>query len=195
MFGIGFVELCVIVIVALVFVGPKKLPDMMRQMGKFFVQIRRMTSDVKNTMDDVIRDAEKEIQKEELDKIRDLLPKVTDLTKDIPDLKASAQSLKTELSSALDDQIAPSTAKDPDSPGKAAQQDEADLHDPSHQSEADLHDPSHRSDGDDLTGSQSREASADSKTPGSDRPSFDSDLGLEPEKDTDHQKSTKVSSH
>lgn len=73
MFGIGFVELCVIIVVALVFVGPKKLPELMRQAGKFFVQVRRMTSDVKSTMDEVIHEAEQEIRKEEREHLTKLI--------------------------------------------------------------------------------------------------------------------------
>lgn len=73
MFGIGFFEAVIIGIVALVFVGPKRLPEVARQLGRFFVQIRRATTDVRQTVDTVIRDAEAEIVKEERDKIRQLL--------------------------------------------------------------------------------------------------------------------------
>lgn len=65
MFGVGFSEIIVIVIVALVFVGPKKLPDLAKQAGRLFVQFRRMTGDVRSTVDDFIRKAEEEIRQEE----------------------------------------------------------------------------------------------------------------------------------
>jgi len=66
MFGIGFMELLVIAVVAIVFVGPQKLPDLMRQAGRFFVQMKRTTSEVKDTIDQVIRDAENELRDEKL---------------------------------------------------------------------------------------------------------------------------------
>jgi Tat protein translocase TatB subunit len=72
MFGIGFIELCVIGLFAVIFVGPKKLPEMMKQFGKFFVHARRMTSEVKQTFDQVIRDAEQEMHMDDLKKIREL---------------------------------------------------------------------------------------------------------------------------
>ena len=72
MFGIGPVELMVIAVVALVVVGPKRLPQMMRQAGKFFVQARNTVSEVRGTFDGVIRDAENEIRREEAEKIRKL---------------------------------------------------------------------------------------------------------------------------
>ena len=65
MFGVGFSEIIVIVIVGLVFVGPKKLPDLAKQAGRLFVQFRRMTGDVRSTVDDFIRKAEEEIRQEE----------------------------------------------------------------------------------------------------------------------------------
>ena len=65
MFGIGFFELCIIAVVALVFVGPKRLPDLMKQVGKFFVQARRVSNEVRSTFDTVVRDAEDDIRRQE----------------------------------------------------------------------------------------------------------------------------------
>lgn len=73
MFGIGFFELVVIAVVALIFIGPKKMPELARQFGRFFVQIRRMTNDVRSTIDNAIHDAEIELVKEEREKLKKLL--------------------------------------------------------------------------------------------------------------------------
>jgi sec-independent protein translocase protein TatB len=73
MFGIGFFELLVIAVFALVFVGPKKLPEVMRQAGKFFVHIRRTANDVRSTFDQVVKDAEDEIRREEAEHVKALL--------------------------------------------------------------------------------------------------------------------------
>ena len=73
MFGIGFFELLVIAVVALVFIGPKKLPDFMKQAGRFFVQMRRTANDVRSTFDGVVREAENEIRREEADTLKSLL--------------------------------------------------------------------------------------------------------------------------
>ena len=62
MFGIGFMELCIICVVALIFIGPQKLPSLMVDLGKFFVQFRRMSNEVKSNFDDAISEAEKEIE-------------------------------------------------------------------------------------------------------------------------------------
>ena len=65
MFGIGFFEICIIAIFALVFYGPQKLPELMRQFGKFFVHARRMSNEVKSHFDTVVREAEASLDEDE----------------------------------------------------------------------------------------------------------------------------------
>jgi sec-independent protein translocase protein TatB len=47
-FGFSFSELLMICVVALIFVGPKKLPGMLHSLGQFIRKIRNMTNDVRN---------------------------------------------------------------------------------------------------------------------------------------------------
>lgn len=73
MFGIGLSEILVVALLVLLCVGPRQLPDLMRQFGRLFVRARRMGGEVRSTFDNVIRDAERELDlearlKEELKK-------------------------------------------------------------------------------------------------------------------------------
>ena len=72
MFGIGLMELLVIAVVALVFIGPSRLPQVARQFGRFFVQVRRMTTDVRRTIDSAIQEAEHEVLEEERQKLEEI---------------------------------------------------------------------------------------------------------------------------
>ncbi len=73
MFGIGPLELMVVVVFALVFIGPEKLPDLMKKFSRLFVQARRYTSDIRSDINKVIEDAELEIKKEEIADLREQL--------------------------------------------------------------------------------------------------------------------------
>ena len=52
MFDLGWSELLVIGIVALIVIGPKDLPGMFRQLGKFTAKVRRMARDFQRAMED-----------------------------------------------------------------------------------------------------------------------------------------------
>lgn len=58
MFGISFTEIAVILVIALVVVGPDKLPKMMRTLGEWTAKLRRLTTEVRvqTGIDDVLRE-------------------------------------------------------------------------------------------------------------------------------------------
>ena len=68
MFGIGLPEIIVIAAVALVFIGPDKLPGVLRSLGKGLVELKRATSDVRTTVQDEMHKIEEEIELKEIRK-------------------------------------------------------------------------------------------------------------------------------
>ena len=77
MFGVGLPEMMIIAVVALVFIGPDKLPGVLRSIGKGLVQLKRATSDVRSTVQDEMNKIEDEIE--------------------LKDVRESAQSFSNEL--------------------------------------------------------------------------------------------------
>ncbi|MGB9210171.1 MAG: Sec-independent protein translocase protein TatB, partial [Pseudolabrys sp.] len=76
MFDIGWGELVVIGIVALIAIGPKELPTVLRTLGQYMAKIRRMASDFQGQFQEAMREAE-----------------MADLKKQAEDLKSSVGDL------------------------------------------------------------------------------------------------------
>lgn len=65
MFDIGFSELVAISLIALIVLGPKRLPEVARTAGRWMGQLRRFVADVK-------QDIDREVQTEDLAELRKL---------------------------------------------------------------------------------------------------------------------------
>jgi len=63
MFGIGLPELIIIMVIALVVIGPNKLPDIARALGKGMAEFRKATQEIKESLDldEEIRDIKNEL--------------------------------------------------------------------------------------------------------------------------------------
>ena len=71
MFDIGWGELLVIGIVALVVIGPKDLPKVLRTVGQAMTKVRRMASEFQGTFQEAMREAELADLKKEAEKLMD----------------------------------------------------------------------------------------------------------------------------
>jgi TatA/E family protein of Tat protein translocase len=67
MFGLGTPELVIILVIALVIFGPRKLPELGRSLGRSIGEFKRASNELRNTLEEEIRVEEK---RDEATKIR-----------------------------------------------------------------------------------------------------------------------------
>jgi len=84
MFGLGFTEILVILIIAILFLGPDKLPSAMVDIAKFFRSVKKKVGTVKDTLEQEmsVADIKQEAlaYKKELLQASEELNRVTNLT-------------------------------------------------------------------------------------------------------------------
>ena len=83
MFGIDSPELLVIAIVALVVIGPKELPNLLRTWGRWMSQMRGMASEFRGHVDEMVRQSELDEVKKQLEGAPGLDLQALDPTKQI----------------------------------------------------------------------------------------------------------------
>jgi sec-independent protein translocase protein TatB len=111
MFDIGWGELVVIGIVALIAIGPKELPTVLRTLGQYMGKVRRMASEFQGQFQEAMREAE-----------------LSELKKQAEDLKSSVSDMgsfdpladtQKQIESSFDETAKPELPK-PDAPEAAS---------------------------------------------------------------------------
>jgi TatA/E family protein of Tat protein translocase len=86
MFGIGMPEMLVILAIALIVIGPKKLPDLAKSLGRAMREFKKATSEFKET-----------IQLEgELSEVKETFKDISDEVKDAVDLNLKPEKQKAD---------------------------------------------------------------------------------------------------
>src|ERR1700742_24505 len=90
MFDIGWSEFLVIAGVALIAIGPKELPGVLRMIGQWMGKARKMAAEFQGQFQEAMRDAEMADLKKSLDEVREAAPGIpsggglmTSLQKDV----------------------------------------------------------------------------------------------------------------
>jgi sec-independent protein translocase protein TatB len=91
-FGVGYTELLVIAVVALIVVGPKDLPKLLRHLGQFTASVRRMAGEFQRHLDEVAREAE-------VDKVTSDIREATRFDLGEGEMRKAAADLRTALES------------------------------------------------------------------------------------------------
>ena len=109
MFDIGFSELVVIAIVALIVIGPERLPKVARTMGHLFGRMQRYVNDVK-------ADISREMELDELKKMQSSMEDAARSMRDSVDLVNKDVSATGDELNKLAQSARPESDPHPDSP-------------------------------------------------------------------------------
>lgn len=109
MFGMGFTEILIIAVIAILFLGPDKLPSAMVEVAKFFRNVKKTIGTVKDSLEEEMNVAD--IREEALAYKKELLSAGDELKKStgINDVQASLANLNDDL---LDDYSEPKEKKE-----------------------------------------------------------------------------------
>lgn len=99
----GFTEILIITVIAILFLGPDKLPSAMVEIAKFFRNVKNTVGTVKESLEQEMNVAD--IKEEALAYKKELLSASNELKKatDIGDIKASLTNLSDDILDDLDD--------------------------------------------------------------------------------------------
>lgn len=105
MFGLGFTEILIIGVIAILFLGPDKLPQTMIEIAKFFRSVKRTVASAKESLEEEmhISDMKEEAMnyKKELTSASSELARLTnldDINSEIDDIKKEAKVLPDDIS-------------------------------------------------------------------------------------------------
>lgn len=92
MFDIGFLEILVIAVLALLVLGPERMPGALRSVAKTFRSVRSMASGFKAEVEEQLRvhELHENLKKAEQQGLENLSP---ELQKTVDELKAAAESV------------------------------------------------------------------------------------------------------
>ena len=106
MFGISSTEFLIIIVIALVVIGPQKLPEMIRTVGKLVGKVQHFTRSIKNELtnelelDEIKKSIEELKQSSELQKLRNELNSAkTNVESTFNEFESSALETKSQVES------------------------------------------------------------------------------------------------
>ena len=125
MFDISWSEFLLIGVVALIVIGPKELPGVLRTLGQYTRKVRSMAADFQNQFQEAMREAEMGDLKKQVDDLAQDV-KNFDPLKDVrSDLEATGKDLERSLEAKPEPKIEPEPKAEPPLDGGLAVSDAA----------------------------------------------------------------------
>jgi sec-independent protein translocase protein TatB len=113
MFDIGWSELVVIAVVALIAIGPKELPGVLRMVGQWMGKARKMAAEFQGQFQEAMREAEMADLKKSFDEVKEAATGfaganvMTELKKDVTDALAIDKPVDAQVAGAIGEPVTP----------------------------------------------------------------------------------------
>ena len=100
MLSFGWTEIALTVIVVIIVVGPKEIPNLLRQIGSFSKSLKKISREFKNSLNELAEENElKDVKKSisDLKNIKKELDPTVDFNKEINTIKETVSSLDKDI--------------------------------------------------------------------------------------------------
>ena len=100
MFSFGWSEIILTLVVIIIVVGPKEIPNLLRQLGSFSKSIKKITREFKKSLNDIAQESDlKEVKKSisEIKNIKKDLDPTKEINKELDSIKDTASVFEKEI--------------------------------------------------------------------------------------------------
>ena len=100
MFSFGWSEIALTVIIIVIVVGPKEIPNLLKQIGSFSKSIKKISREFKKSLNDIAEESDLKDVKDSISEIKNIkkdLDPTQEIKKDIETIKDTAEVFEKEI--------------------------------------------------------------------------------------------------
>ena len=101
MFSFGWSEITIVIVIIIIVVGPKEIPNLLRQLGAFSKSLRKVSREFKNSLNDLADEKNINEVKESLNEVNKLKNNINPakiFEKDIKNIKDTTETINKDIS-------------------------------------------------------------------------------------------------
>ena len=105
MLSFGWSEIALVVVIIIIVVGPKEIPNLLKQLGTFYKSLKKISREFKSSLNDLADQSDiKEVKKsiKDIKDIKNNLNLKNELSNEISSIKETVQAADKEMSSIND---------------------------------------------------------------------------------------------
>ncbi len=100
MFSFGWSEIALTVIIIVIIVGPKEIPNLLKQIGSFSKSIKNISREFKKSLNDIAEEGDLKDVKDSISEIKNIkkdLDPTQEIKKDLETIKDTAEVFEKEI--------------------------------------------------------------------------------------------------